>query len=82
MINLALEIEGTVFAVIAVGQPDGGYKMSFRSRCKTAANEVAQQFEGGGHKAAAGAFIDSNDIDEVQTKVLGYVRKVLTEEFA
>ena len=82
LINLALEIEGTVFAVIAVGQPDGGYKMSFRSRCQTAANEVAQHFDGGGHKAAAGAFIDSNDIDEVQTKVLDYVRKVLGEEFA
>jgi len=82
LINLALEIEGTVFAVIAVGQPDGGYKMSFRSRCQTAANEVAQHFDGGGHKAAAGAFIDSNDIDEVQTSVLDYVRKVLGEEFA
>ena len=82
LINLALEIEGTVFAVIAVGQIDGGYKLSFRSRCKTAANEVAKQFDGGGHKAAAGAFIDSNDVDEVNSQVLDYVRKVLTEEFA
>ena len=81
LINLALEIEGTVFAVIAVGQPAGGYKLSFRSRCKTAANEVAANFDGGGHKAAAGAFIESNDIDAVQTQVLDYVRKVLTEEF-
>lgn len=82
LINLALEIEGTVFAVIFVGQVDGGYKLSFRSRCKTAANEVAAHFDGGGHKAAAGAFIDSNDVDAVQNDVLTYVRQVLTEEFS
>jgi len=82
LINLALEIEGTVFAVIMVGQPDGGYKMSFRSRCKSPANEVAAEFGGGGHKAAAGAFIDSNDFAEVQERVLTHVRKVLTAEFA
>ena len=82
LINLALEIEGTVFATIMVGQPDGGYKMSFRSRCKSPANEVAAEFGGGGHKAAAGAFIDSNDFEEVQNRVLTHVRKVLTAEFA
>ena len=82
LINLALEIEGTVFAVIMVGQPDGGYKLSFRSRCKSAANEVAAEFGGGGHKAAAGAFIDNNDFAEVQQRVLTHVRNVLTNEFA
>ncbi len=82
LINLALEIDGTKFAVIMVGQIDGGYKMSFRSRCKTAANEVAKQFDGGGHKAAAGAFIDSNDFEAVQNQVLDYVREVLTQEFS
>jgi phosphoesterase RecJ-like protein len=82
LINLALEIDGTVFAVIMVGQPDGGYKLSFRSRCQTAANEVAQHFEGGGHKAAAGAFIASDDFETVQSQVLEHVRAVLGAEFA
>ncbi|MEM7784969.1 MAG: DHH family phosphoesterase [Planctomycetota bacterium] len=82
LINLALEIAGTVFAVILVGQVDGGYKLSFRSRCGSAANEVAQEFEGGGHKAAAGAFINDDDFEAVQTRVLTHVRKVLSEEFA
>ncbi len=82
LINLALEIEGTVFAVILVGQIDGGYKISFRSRCQTPANVVAQQFAGGGHKAAAGAFIDSNDLKFVQNQVLTHVRNVLTAEFS
>ena len=70
LINLALEIEGTRFAVIMVGQVDGGYKMSFRSRCDSHANVVAQEFGGGGHKAAAGAFIDSNDVEAVREQVL------------
>ena len=81
LINQALEIKGTVFAVIMVGQPDGGYKMSFRSRCGSAANEVAREFGGGGHKAAAGAFIDSNDFEAVRKQVLDHVRKVLEAEF-
>lgn len=82
LINLALEIEGTVFAVIMVGQPSGGYKLSFRSRCQTEANVVAQEFDGGGHKAAAGAFIESDDLQEVQTRVLPHVRSLLSAEFA
>ena len=82
LINLALEIEGTVFAVIMVGQIDGGYKMSFRSRCGTPANEVAKLFGGGGHKAAAGAFIDDNDLESVRKTVLTGVREALNAEFA
>lgn len=81
LINLALEIEGTVFAVIMVGQVGGGYKMSFRSRCESPANEVAKEFGGGGHRAAAGAFIDNNDFEAVQSQVLEHVRGVLKTEF-
>ncbi len=81
LINLALEIEGTRFAVILVGQIKGGYKLSFRSRCDSHANVVAAEFDGGGHKAAAGAFIESDDFDAVQKQVLDHVRKVLTAEF-
>jgi len=82
LINLALEIEGTVFAVIMVGQVDGGYKMSFRSRCDVAANEVAKRFGGGGHRAAAGAFIDNNSFEEVQNEVLSGVREMLNGALA
>lgn len=81
LINLALEIEGTRFAVILVGQQAGGYKLSFRSRCDSHANVVAQEFGGGGHKAAAGAFIANDDFAAVQEQVLSHVRKVLKAEF-
>jgi phosphoesterase RecJ-like protein len=81
LINLALEIDGTQFAVIMIEQPSGGFKMSFRSRCETAANEVAAHFDGGGHRAAAGAFIEDT-FENVQSQVLNYVRECLTSEFA
>ena len=76
LINSALKIEGTQFAVILVGQIEGGYKISFRSRCGVACNEVAMQFGGGGHKAAAGAFIDDT-FENVSQAVLSRVRKCL-----
>ncbi|MEM6473260.1 MAG: DHHA1 domain-containing protein [Planctomycetota bacterium] len=43
--------------------------MSFRSRCELDCNEVARPFGGGGHTAAAGAFIDG-PLDEVRERVL------------
>ncbi len=82
LINLALEIDGTVFAVIFVGLVDGGYKISFRSRCESGANEVATEFGGGGHKAAAGAFIANDDFEAVQKQILTHVRTVLSKEFS
>ncbi|NLE36986.1 MAG: bifunctional oligoribonuclease/PAP phosphatase NrnA, partial [Pirellulaceae bacterium] len=58
VINLTLAVGGTEGAVIFVEQPGGGFKISFRSRCKMDCSQVAEQFGGGGHKAASGAFVD------------------------
>ena len=74
LVNLTLEISGTEFAVIFVEQPTGGYKLSFRSRCELTASGVAEQFNGGGHKAAAGAFLPDGSLDENRDKVLSYIR--------
>ncbi|MCS7469822.1 DHH family phosphoesterase [Stieleria sp. ICT_E10.1] len=68
-INLTLAVANTKAAVIFVGQRLGGFKISFRSRCDLAVNEIAQQFGGGGHKAAAGAFQEGT-LSDVQTRVL------------
>lgn len=76
LINLTLGIRGTEFAVIIVEQLSGGYKLSFRSRCAVRCDEVAGHFGGGGHKAAAGAFLEG-DFSEIQTTVLDYVRSQL-----
>ncbi|MEM1067996.1 MAG: DHH family phosphoesterase [Planctomycetota bacterium] len=77
-INLTLAVEGTLAAVIFVGQVRGGYKLSFRSRCGLNCNEIACQFGGGGHKAAAGAFLEG-PLSDVQDRVLKVVREKLAE---
>ncbi len=76
LVNMALEIDGTQVAVIMVEQVGGGFKLSFRSRCAFDCNAVAANFGGGGHKAAAGAFIQGSFAD-IQPQVLDVVRKAM-----
>ena len=75
-INLTLAVSGTKFAVIFVEQLKGGFKISFRSRCSADCNQIAREFGGGGHKAAAGAFVDGQ-LRDVQQRVLDVVRATL-----
>jgi len=77
-INLTLAIAGTKFAVIFVEQLTGGFKLSFRSRCQADCNALARQFGGGGHKAAAGAFLEGT-LAEIQARVLPSIRQALIE---
>ena len=73
MINMLLSVGGTQVAIILVEQPRGGFKISFRSRCDLDCSRVAEQFGGGGHKAAAGAFLDEL-LESARQKVLDAVR--------
>jgi phosphoesterase RecJ-like protein len=77
VVNMALEIAGTEVAVILVEQMRGGFKISFRSRSEMDCSSVAEKFSGGGHRAAAGAFIEG-DFAEVQTRVLEAVREAMS----
>lgn len=76
LVNEVLKIKGTEFALIMVEQKTGGFKLSFRSRCAAACNEIAGHFGGGGHRAAAGALIVA-PYEEVVAQVLPYVRAQL-----
>ena len=77
VINMTLSVGGTEVAVILVEQPGGGFKLSFRSRTPALdCNEMAKTFGGGGHKAAAGAFVNL-PWPLAQTKVLDAVRAVM-----
>lgn len=76
VINLTLAVGGTEAAVILVEQPKGGFKISFRSRCGMDCSRVAEQFGGGGHRAAAGAFL-SDPLFTARTKVLDAVRAAM-----
>lgn len=72
VINLTLGVKGVEAAVIFVEQLDGGFKLSFRSRCDLNCSEIASQFGGGGHKAAAGAYI-VGPFEVAQKTVLDFV---------
>jgi phosphoesterase RecJ-like protein len=76
MINLLLCIAGTQFAVIFVEQAGGGFKISFRSRSAVDCSKLAEKYGGGGHKAAAGAFV-KGALAEVQPLVLDAVRAAM-----
>ncbi len=80
-INLTLAIAGTLVAVIFVEQLKGGFKLSFRSRCGVDCSALAAKFGGGGHKAAAGAFVHGT-LNEVRDQVLPEVRKALEQATA
>ncbi len=73
LINMTLSVSGTKVAVILVEQGSGGFKVSFRSRGRLDCSRVAEQFGGGGHKAAAGAFL-ADPFPAAHAKVLDAVR--------
>lgn len=76
VINKTLSIGGTEVATILVEQPQGGFKISFRSRGQLDCSRLAETFGGGGHKAAAGAFIDA-PFEEAQRRLLDAVRAAM-----
>jgi len=76
MVNFCLAIKGTEVAVIFVEQQSGGFKISFRSRSAVDCSQLAEVYGGGGHKAAAGAFLPG-PLAEVQPVVLEAVRKAM-----
>ena len=72
LVNLTLAVKGTEVAVILIEQPDARVKVSFRSRGKVDCNLLAATFNGGGHKAAAGAILPG-PFDEARAKVTAAV---------
>ena len=76
MVNFCLAIKGTEVAVIFVEQQKGGFKISFRSRSPVDCSRLAEKYGGGGHKAAAGAFVDG-PLTQVQPLVLDDVRAAM-----
>lgn len=79
VINQTLAIAGTEAAVIMIEQLRGGFKVSFRSRCALNCSDLANTFGGGGHRAAAGAFVEGN-IETVKEKVLPVALKMMPSE--
>ncbi|OHB79187.1 MAG: phosphoesterase [Planctomycetes bacterium RBG_16_64_12] len=78
VVNMTLSVGETEVAVILVEQPTGGFKISFRSRSDVDCSLVAEQFGGGGHKSAAGAFLDE-PLSVAQARVLDAVRAAMRQ---
>ncbi|UCF34553.1 MAG: hypothetical protein JSV78_04475, partial [Phycisphaerales bacterium] len=83
MINEPLRIRSVQVSVMLVEQNEGPIRASFRS--KPPINDhitdvdvaaIAQHFGGGGHRRASGARI-SGTMDEVRSKVVGYLEDIL-----
>jgi phosphoesterase RecJ-like protein len=55
LINYPRSIDGVEVALLFIEQPEGGTKVSFRSRCRVDVATLARRFGGGGHRLAAGA---------------------------
>jgi phosphoesterase RecJ-like protein len=77
LINLMLAVGKSEAALILVEQTTGGFKVSFRSRCGLDCAQVAQQFGGGGHKKAAGAFL-AESLESARSRTLDAMRAALT----
>ncbi|HEX3998652.1 MAG TPA: bifunctional oligoribonuclease/PAP phosphatase NrnA [Pirellulales bacterium] len=78
IVNMTLQVGGVEVALMLVELASGGVKVSFRSRnpaidCST----LAEKFQGGGHKAAAGATL-FQPMPIAQAQVLEAVRAAMT----
>lgn len=75
-VNMGLAIDGTEVAVMLTEQPAGTVKVSFRSRSNFDCSQLAARFDGGGHRAAAGATLEG-PFESVQLRVLAAVRELM-----
>ena len=79
-INLAITTS-FLFSEIAVSirETEEKIKLSFRTNGKYNVSEVAANFGGGGHVAAAGAAVFGADLAEVEKKVIEVVGEILND---
>jgi phosphoesterase RecJ-like protein len=77
IVNMALQVAGAEVALMLVELATGGVKISFRSRNQAVdCSKLAELFQGGGHKAAAGATI-FQPMPVAQALVLDAVRAAM-----
>jgi len=81
LINIISSIDEADIAIIFVEQNEHNTKVSWRALEKHLdVSKVAREFNGGGHRAAAGADIEGS-FPEIQEKVLAATRKLLNQPY-
>jgi phosphoesterase RecJ-like protein len=76
LVNAPRSIKGVQVAMVFMEQPAGGVKISFRSRDPIDVSKIAEAFDGGGHRLAAGAIVQSS-LEEAKARVLDAVGRAL-----
>ena len=76
MVNYTRSVAGVEVGLFFMEQPRGGVKVSFRSRRVDVA-KVAELFQGGGHRLAAGAILETT-LDDARRQVLAAVSDALS----
>lgn len=78
LVNVLTTIEDAIVVVVFVEQVKQQVKISWRSKPGIDVSQLASQFGGGGHAAAAGAMIDGG-LDDVRKRVLEATRRMLLQ---
>lgn len=76
LVNVMSTIEDAKLVVLFVQQSRDEVKISWRSEGHYDVSQIASQFDGGGHKPAAGAQV-SGSLEEAKEKVLAATRRVM-----
>ena len=71
-----MSLEPVLLAVV-ITETARGVKLSFRSKGSVLSNELAKEFEGGGHMNASGAFVVGGKIDTLREDVLKKAQKYI-----
>ena len=70
--------QGINIAAILTKRLDKGYHVSLRSNDPNySVASIAHKLDGGGHKLAAGCFIEARSIDEAEKILLSHVKAIL-----
>jgi phosphoesterase RecJ-like protein len=73
-----MSVEGAQIGILFL-ELERGVKISFRSKGEIPINELAKEFEGNGHKNAAGARVLSGTLEAIRTSVLNAAARYLVQ---
>lgn len=79
LVNFTRSLVGVEVGLFFMEQPEGGVKVSFRSRDRVNVSKIAETFGGGGHRLASGAILHTS-LPEAQQRVLQAVSLALGKE--
>lgn len=79
VVNYALSVENVKIGILFV-ELKYGFKVSFRSKGDISVNQLAREYDGGGHTNAAGARFFKNNLFELLPEILGKAVEYVNKE--